>query len=245
MNLTFHIIKKDLRRMAWALAVWAGCGLYLVLVAKAGVRDLSWWDNLRILAIGTYSIMTLMLIAAIVQEDGLTESDVFWRTRPTSAARLLTAKLGLLVPLFVLVPVGITLVSKWAASAGFHLTGRELGYLVLVSSSVMLSCAAVASCSKDLVRYVTLGALSVITCAVLTAWLSRFAPLPAPGLRGVVGTSRAVAVLVLCLLMSAAMIANQYLGRRGRVSLTYGLLAGAVVGSALINTFWTWNFLSR
>ncbi len=245
MNLTFHIIKKDLRRMVWALAVWATCGVYLVISSKFGAQTMSVWDNLKIVAIFSYAMLSFALVAGIVQEDGLTESDVFWRTRPTSARRMLTAKLSLLVTLFLVVPLGTIFLSKYADSGKLELTFRDICYIVLMVMSLMLSSAAIASCTKDLVRYVLIGALCLIACTVLSAFLSRYTtPLPLK-MRSTVGMARAVAVALLCLGISMLVIANQYLGRSKRLEVSQGLLAAAVIGSALISTFWNWDFLSR
>lgn len=238
MNLTFHIIKKDIRRMGWALAVWAACGLYLVIGAKLSTIDGSIADRLKILSVMIYMIMSLALIVGIVQEDGLTESDVFWRTRPTSSARMITAKLSLLLPLFVLLPVLVVAVTKPAAST---LTARDFGYMGLSYLGVTLAFAAFASCSKDLVRGITLGVLSVVVCAILGAWLERFgAPLPR-GVRLPAQDARAIAALLLCIAMSGAVLANQYFGRRPKLS--FGFIGVAVIGSAFILNFWTWDFL--
>ena len=240
MNLTFHIIKKDLRRMAWPIAVWAACGLYLVLGSKLSTMDGSIADRLKILSVMIYMIMSLALIAGIVQEDGLTESDVFWRTRPTSSARMITAKFSLLLPLFVLLPVLIVTLTKSAAST---LTARDFGYMGLFFFGVTLSCAAFASCTKDLVRCITLGVLSVVVCSIFGAWLERFgAPLPR-GVRVSAQGARAVAALLLCIALSCAVLANQYFWRR--LMLSFGFIGVAVIGAALILNFWTWDFLPR
>lgn len=241
MNLTFHIIKKDLRRMAWALAVWGACGLYLAFGTRlttlnGPVVD----DRLKIVALFTYVIMTFALIAGIVQEDGLTESDVFWRTRPTSAERLIAAKFALLLPLFVLVPLLVIAVNK---SAPTTLILRDFGYMGLAFLGVTLACAAFAACTKDLVRCVTLGVLSVVVCSVLGAWLERFgAPLPR-GMRVPAQGAKALAAFLLCIAMESAILANQYLGRK--LKLSFAFISVAVVGSALILNFWTWDFLPR
>ncbi len=240
MNLTFHIIKKDLRRMAWALAVWASCGLYLVLCAQLSTMDGSIADRLKIVSIFVYTIMSFALVAGIVQEDGLTESDVFWRTRPKSAARLITAKLALLLPLFVLVPVFVIAVNRSSVTA---LTPRDLGYMGLSFFGVTLSCAAFAACTKDLVRCVTLGVLCVVVCSVLGAWLERFGTHLPRGARVPAQGAKAVTALLLCIAMSIAILANQYFGRQLKLSFVF--IGVAVVGSALILNFWTWDFLPR
>ena len=139
MNLTLHIIRKDLRRMAWALAVWAVCGLYLVLSGKLGAKVGSIYEKMQIIAMFNYMMLTFALIAGIVQEDGLTESDVFWRTRPTAGRRMLTAKLSLLMPLFVFVPLPVFFVSKHSSPDAFDLKALELVYVVLACVTVLLS----------------------------------------------------------------------------------------------------------
>lgn len=240
MNLTFHIIKKDLRRMSWALAVWAACGLYLMLGAKLSIVDGSIADRLRIISIFVFAVMSFALVSGIVQEDGLTESDVFWRTRPTSAARLIAAKLSLLLPLFVLVPIFVIAVNKSSVTT---LTLRDFGYMGLSLLAVTLSCAAFASCSKDLVRCVTLAVLSVLVCSVLGSWLERYGTRLPRGVRVPAQGAKAVAALLLCIAMSSAVLANQYFGKR--LKLSFGFIGAAVIGAALILNFWTWDFLPR
>lgn len=120
MNLTGHIVEKDLRRLVWPWAGW----MALVAASTVWIRLVGWDGANREIAeverwIGTvgwvtqivgFSLFALQvaLIGALVLEDRTTGSDGWWMTRPLSGGRLLTAKLVTATALFIVAPLALT-----------------------------------------------------------------------------------------------------------------------------------------
>ena len=239
MRLIWHSIKKDIRRVAWGLVIWALTGGCLIAYKQLDVAQHSIWDNLGIVSLFTHTALVFALIAAIVQEDGLTGDNEFWRTRPISGARLLAAKVGLIVPVFVIIPTGLTAMQSWVLNHGFNLSA--LIHLMSAMGVIILSLMAMAACTKDLGRYVLGGMLCVIGVIFLGP---RLVPLidvePLPkAMMSRVGLSRIFAIFTLCGFASLFILLNQYLTRRTVVSV--GIIATTVVGVILIGSYWRWH----
>ena len=116
MKITWHIVKKDFRRLQVPLVFWA---LLLVAQILIGVRllhgdgdNLEWFGRLGLygnLFFALDLIVTYVLVAMLIHDDPLVGSRVFWLTRPISGARLLGAKLLGIVLMFGVLPVLIWL----------------------------------------------------------------------------------------------------------------------------------------
>lgn len=124
MNLTWHIIKKDIRRERAGLLVWATLFVaqvvigYVLLHHSAGRR--LWIDNMQIssaVLVGLQFLLCYALVARLVQADPLQGTDMFWATRPISGRRLLLAKGGAALLVFGLLPVLLRL--PWWIGCGF------------------------------------------------------------------------------------------------------------------------------
>jgi len=101
MNLTLHIVLKDLRRLRWPLAVRLliialklGIGFSFVLTGGFSVMPVEWIKFLPQALLGGELAFTFVLTAMLVHEDSLVGTTQFWLTRPISGARLLGAKLA-------------------------------------------------------------------------------------------------------------------------------------------------------
>ena len=121
MSLTWHIVRKDLRRLAWPWAGW----MALVAVSAGWIRLVGWdGANREITAAGrwietvgwvaqiaVFAVFALQtaLVGALVLEDRTTGSDGWWMTRPVTGGRLLVAKLFTAALLFVMAPLALTL----------------------------------------------------------------------------------------------------------------------------------------
>ncbi|MBP9913245.1 MAG: hypothetical protein KBF26_07530 [Opitutaceae bacterium] len=239
MKLVWHIIKKDIRRMAWVFVMWAISGGYLIAYQKLEILGRSIWDNLGIVSLFTHAALTFALIAGIVQEDGLTEGNEFWRTRPISAGRQLAAKLSLILPAFVGVPACVILVQSWLYHAQFSVS--DLRYIMPVMTVIVLCCTAMASCTKDLGRYFLGGIFCVVGVAMMGPWLVSWfhlEPLPKAAMMRV---SRIYALFTFCGLAAVTLLLNQYFTRRTKISI--GIVIGAVIGVTLIEGLWRWSFI--
>lgn len=248
MNLIWHIVKKDLIRFRWAIAIWAVSFLYYQLNIEptmrgraAAVADYTLRDYLFLFSIITYCVLSVALIVGMVQEDNLVESTVHWRTRPISSTRLLVAKLLLIETLFVLLPLAFVWLKTGLPPMKSAFILREFGFPLLGAVGLSLSFAATAACTKDLGRCIFTW-LAVVGAAFLLAfWLGKIAPpldrhtasqLIAPKMVLILGLSALVGLAVLC---------SQYLLRC--LTLSIALLAGGVLGVAVVGAAWTWNYL--
>jgi|GEM_PF-3675111 len=127
MNLTFHIIRKDLRALRWGLLLWvAAClthlGLRLTQLSRGDFASMApfWlrlekstrWDYLLV------CVLPLLLIPPLFHLDSLRGRLAFWKTLPIGRWRMLTAKLATLLTFFVVLPLLCELVYVWRAQLG-------------------------------------------------------------------------------------------------------------------------------
>lgn len=112
MNLTWHLVSKDLRRFRAALLGWSALVALELLIgvtilAGFAVRDGTFEILSRAvlaLLVGQ-SVLIVALTVFIVQSDAPSAEESFWRARPISGGRLLRSKLLTLGLAFVGCPV--------------------------------------------------------------------------------------------------------------------------------------------
>lgn len=232
MKLVWHIIRKDLRRLASTFAGWAVAGVYLVFYNELNIVQRSIWDNLGIVALFTFLALGIALIAAVIQEDGLCGANEFWRTRPIAAGRLLAAKLTLVLVSFVAIPMAFALALRPGHGGELVAIGALTVYV--------LAFAAVASCTKDLGQFL----LVTVGCAMITpalgGALAALAPVVEIGKSGIGGLTFTKVILVHGVVGCAALgiILNQYTTRR--TVLSCWALAATLLIAALIGGLWRW-----
>ena len=136
MSLTWHIVRKDLRRMAVPTGIWCALVAVITLAMRTVPMTLelagplqsadlaaaaSRWINVVETFIGLAMIMQtstgVVLVASLLQQDSLVGTRAFWQTRPISDGRLLRAKLIAGTLLFVLAPALVIAAIGW--SCGF------------------------------------------------------------------------------------------------------------------------------
>ncbi len=232
MNLVWHIIRKDLRRLSWAYGAWAVAGAYLIAYRNLNIVQRSIWDNVGIVALFTFLALGIALIATIVQEDGLCGANEFWRTRPIAAGRLLTAKLALVLASFAVIPMTFALILRPG-------TGGELAAMGALSIYV-LALAAVASCTKDLGQFLLVGVACVMVAPALAGFLAGLAPVTGLSKPAMVALTVAKVLVLHAVVGVAALVIllNQYTTRRALLS--RGLVAATVLVTALIGGLWRW-----
>lgn len=239
MNLTLHIIHKDLHRMRWALAVWVLCLCYMLFQSRLQLGLGTLRDFLQLSAMMLSLVVGAGLIADIMQSDHPTLPEAHWRTLPISAGRLVTAKLILLLALFVILPVAAVLVRDGLGGVSSYRNLRhlhEMGWALLILGAVNLSYAAVAACTKNVVHSLVLWLGLIFATVALSSYLSRFSPVLPREAYVRMGSEIPMAVLILSLVIALAVILNQYLRRRVTVSVV--LILVGTVGAALIGTMW-------
>lgn len=127
MSLVWHIARKDLRRLALPAALWTGFLVVPTIVLGAVVPDFQGvagggisstvgiWTLWAKLLAAIQAVIGYLLAAALVLEDPLVGSTMYWRTRPISGGRLLGGKLLAASLLFIAMPL-CALVPVWLAS---------------------------------------------------------------------------------------------------------------------------------
>lgn len=239
MSLTWHIVKKDLRRLAWPLALWLAFGVMRVVMALrlshgdrvAGFEGLGYLTNTFAIIDGAVGFL---LAAWLVMEDSLVSARAFWPTRPISGARLLGAKLWGAVLMFGVLPV-LVMTPIWIGcgfSAGeIARAAGELSALNGIWILVALAMAAMTETSGQfLVRMLGGLPLGFYFLAKLTSMEGK------PGLQD----SRLWVIAILLFATPVVVIVNQFLTRRaGRSWSLLGALMGLTLASAL---FWSWDF---
>ncbi|MBI2518443.1 MAG: hypothetical protein HYV95_16305 [Opitutae bacterium] len=124
MKLIWHIALKDLRKHWLPAAFWvlliAGKVAVNVWMLSPASADPEWFDRMRSangVLIGIETVVSCLLTAAVVLEDAVVGSNLFWVTRPIAGGLLLAAKLLGLGLLFYVVPVLVWL--SWWLACGF------------------------------------------------------------------------------------------------------------------------------
>jgi hypothetical protein len=251
-KLVWHIVKKDLRRMAPAVALWVAFILgttiwFRTASPDAGVQGSAMFvDWLPMMGIWSHLftaaqfIIGFLLAGALILEDPLIGADAFWLTRPIANARLLVAKLVAEFLLFVVVPpAGLALVwlccgfsvpEAWqmACHVGWRL--ELMAFFAIV----------VASLSRSLVQFLS-GSIALVAVVLMTMarWFwPATAQLPATAWAELLASRVMVGNFVLmggC----ALVVAWQFLTRKwapGRL-----IIASVLVACFAVRAAWPWN----
>ncbi len=242
MNLTWQIIKKDLYQFRWSLALWLACYAYVFLFQERVTFhvEVQLRDIMRLIAGLTVMVFSWAMLASIIQQDHPTDSRGFWRTRPISAARLVTAKLGLVLALFVVFPLLIVMAGGWLQDLVRLRTAREYVLMVLAMSSFTLSLAATASCTSNIVSALVLWLGVAFGSGTVAEILNHSLPKLTARLSMQMNMDRIIALLVFSAVLSLAIILNQFLRRRLTTTIVLLILVSA--GCALIGVFWSYYY---
>ncbi len=241
MNLTLHIIKKDILRLRWALLIWVASFGALLLQPQRKYSPSGVWDYLLFTAGLMVVVVGIGVIADIIQADHPTRDDAHWRVLPISSRRVVAAKLAFLGSLFVLLP----LFAVWMGnSLSEHPTMREpseYGILALVLTNMVLSLAAAAACTRTVVHSLMLWLGLYLGTMALAGALSQFEPVLSRQAMFRMGIDKMQIIVTLNSVVGLSVVLNQYLRRKLSVSVV--LLLSAVVGSACVGVFWGYFYL--
>ena len=226
MKLTWHIVRKDLRRLAWPVAAWVA---FVVVAAiwfggshmpteAVPAHDLyRWIGGLSMFAgwaVGMQIVTGFLLAGHLVLEDTVVGTTAFWLTRPLTRGRLLAAKITAGGLLLVVAPT-LALVPVWLAN-GFSL--RELmlaaGEFVVWQAVTLLVAFAFASLTANLGQFF-FAAVGVAVAFVVAIVPASYAPWFA-NLGSQVEKTRQLLVLLTPIPILALVIAHQFLTRRTR-----------------------------
>jgi SLBB domain len=247
MNLTRHIVRKDLKRFWPTLllpcaisAIRFGIGMRLL---HTDDPDSAWFDRMAMGANvlwGIGIIVTFMLSAAIVQEDSVA-SPAFWQTRPVSGSRLLASKaLGIFLMLGLL-PVLVSI--PWWLANGFGWTEicRAAAGTLAVQACVVLVAIPWAVVTDQFDRFLLWAFVAAVTFLTVVPTLAS-----GPSIFSQKEISSAwafpTAILAIGLLAAAGSLCtaiNQFLSRRTWRSITLIVITG--LSMAAVGRWWTWD----
>jgi hypothetical protein len=248
-----HILRKDVRRLRWWLALWTALLAARVLLATSGTLVTSDGFAEQILmeqVKGALGIATFVLfgvlIARLVQEEPLVGLDWFWLTRPYDRWSLLGAKLTFPVLFFVVLPLVAELTVMAAYGAGTWDMLRASSVFVARDARWTAGLMLFAVLTPTLVGFAlgiaaTGAALSLALLGVFAVGMLRIGEetRPSPVLPD---ATQAVVATTLFILACLAVIVYQYhRRRRGRA------LALATVGLAavvFVPSIWPWRITS-
>ncbi len=220
MKLAWHIVKKDFRRLWGPLALWT---LLLIAKGEVGVSALAseggeervfYFSLCENTLVVLEVIVNLLLVAALVQEDVVVGTGMFWATRPISGGRLLAAKLLGAALMFGVLPVVVAV--RWWMVCGYG--PPEMARAALAIADAQLVTVGVALLLAVMTKNINefLGwAMGLAVGGVLWfLWLApRWSWLRSEVSWGVSET-REVLVFVLMGIGAATVIAHQFLTRR-------------------------------
>jgi hypothetical protein len=240
MTLTLHLLKKDLYRNRWALSCWAAGLTYLFLDIQASLRVGDLRDYLQVTAMLVVLILGIGLIADFMQSDHPTQAECHWRTLPVSASRMVLVKLLLIGLIFIALPMAATCVRHMFDRGQALHHASEYGLESLILAAIVLSLAAAAACTKNVVHCLALWLALIFGAGTLAELLGRFRPALSRQFTMQIGMKVALTILGFSAVTALAIILNQYLRRRPSVSIAL-LIAGSV-GSALVGTMWGYYY---
>lgn len=244
MNLVWHIVRKDTRRLALPLALW----IVLIVVPLAAFRfatpsfeghvgvaidEIARMASIWVrLLTGIQLVFGYILAAALVLEDRLVDASAFWATRPIARGRLLAAKLVAAVLLFVVLPI-VALLPVWLAS-GFGARDLALAawHFMCMHGAATLVALTFASISRNLaqVLFWTIAlVVAEIAAVVLSASYFRGVPIA-------VRVARDTLAHVSLVPMFGFVLVQQFLTLR--VPRAWVTLALAFVASLAIRATW-------
>ena len=251
MNLTWHIVKKDLRALRWPLLVWAGLiaaklTVGITILTTSGAGDAQLFDTLDVLAklLAAFECLGFVLVAALVQEDLLVGTTAFWATRPIGGGRLLAAKLLGLGVIFIVLPVLVTL--PWWI--GCHLTfGQMVGaaaetaalHLVVVLLGLLL-----AVVTDGLGRFMLWLLAFVAAVPLIGAIVGSYLARTNAVVTSEVATTRLIVSAGVLLLGIAVVVTHQFLTRRTWRSVTAITAILVLILGIAMWWPWSWHFES-
>lgn len=256
-----HLLAGDLRHFRALIAAWvlvAGAAAALDGAAPLLLQQL---DNRQWLFFSTRllqladGVLTLSLVAFVVQAHPLVGSDAFWMTRPIRWDRLLTSKMILLTAVLVGVPVICELVHLRVYDVPLAISARAVAQMALFRTLGLLAVMALASVTPNLGRFALVGGGALVVGAIGAAAANilfgrgremygvRVYP---PGALGVAAGDRdgtaAIVAAMLLVLAALAFLVMQYRLRSVPRAATLGVSGAllALVGGSI----WPWTLLA-
>ncbi len=232
MNLTWHIIKKDLCRFRLPISVWALAGTIVLVLNLHHVWTEAYGGSVGQM-IATFSavaffLLGIALLGWFVQEDNVATPGAFWQSRPISGGQLLAAKASIAFVLLVFIPM----LASDACAQG-HLVsmqtwgafGRHLFVLTALTAYGM----AMAAATRE-------NGAFVLGCVAAISVFSLNVPIDSLLNHGPIGPAARFASVAVIGAGGLAGILNQYLRRK--TMLTFAVLGATIMMAVLVWELW-------
>jgi hypothetical protein len=243
MNVAWHIVRKDLARLKWILALWVvvligGLALATIQAGLDADTYLPFHIAAQVVMSGFGPLITFGLVMGLLHDDPVADVDAFWITRPISGESLLAAKaiawilLGLL-PVVVMLPFWLSHDFGWQLIASAAQQSLGTHFLIAI---VALPFAVVSANGSKFVMHVILGAAGLGLLTLLTRLGN------ASGERASASELTQSKAWIIALLWFVAVLIvtlNQFLRRRSRQS--WMALAVAVAIGFAVAKAWPWK----
>ncbi len=252
MSQMLHIMRKDLRRLRWLLALWVAflAARTLLVVNGAIAADNAVGTGLLIQQVWiTMAAVELLVAAAIVAQLVLDEPLVgftpFWLTRPYDVGSLLSEKLMVVAAVLIVLPTiaDLATLSLFHADASSLVRAGAESVLVYASWALLLMVFAVLAPSASGFAVIVLGVAAVVVLS-LAIWLG-FWEVRATDVPGYTPPERPDAtpeMVMMVTYLSAALLVVIYQYRKRRRQIAIGLAIVGLVAAAVVPRFWPLSF---
>jgi hypothetical protein len=252
MSQMLHIMRKDLRRLRWLLALWLALlvARTLLVVNGAVAADSSVATGLLLQQVWvTIAAFELLLAAAIVAQLVLDEPLVgftpFWLTRPYDAGSLLREKLLAVAVVLIVLPAmaDLSMLSVFHASAPALIRAGAESLLVYASWALLLMVFAVLAPSASAFAVIALGAAAAVVLS-LAIWLGfwEVRVTDVPGYTPPEPPDATPEVVMTVTYLSAALLVVIYQYRKRRRQVAVGLAIVGLVAAAVVPRIWPLSF---
>lgn len=249
MKLTWHIVRKDARRLALPVGIW----LTFIVVTTIWMRTSSWSDErvevasatawVRLMGSLTWVVWLvetagLVALAGVLgQEDRVIGPAASWRTRPIAASRLLRAKLIAGFLLLVVAPLVVLLPVWWAIGFGSSEVLAAAGAIAGWHALLFVSALCLSALTEDLGQHV----FALLTWFALVGLVTFVVPMiwDLKGVSSGAMATRAMIVWVMPWLMMPVALVCQYFTARTRVGWTLLLIGLGLTGT--VQMIWRWD----
>lgn len=246
MNLTWHIVKKDLRALKWPLGLWilliiAKLGVGVALLNADGTEGLDWFNKMDALAkvLSAFAFVSFVLTAAIIQQDLMVGTTAFWMTRPISGARLLRAKLICIGLVFIVAPVLVTLPWWLGCNYGISEIGWAVAETVAAQAIAVLLGLLWSVVTDGFARFLMWTLVTLFATPMLTGIVTFTVYRKQPGAVSELVATRFMLVLILAVAGVIVVVTHQFLTRHTWRSI--GIISGTVALIVGVGSFWPWS----
>ncbi|MCP4147794.1 MAG: hypothetical protein GY757_08580 [bacterium] len=237
-------IKKDIRYLKYPIALWFAILLvyYVLFTLPTTMEQSPGRISLFIFVIFAIFIkqgLTVILVPVAVQSDPVVGSSAPWLTRPISRLKLFSAKMTLLLGLFLVLPLLGEFLRLWFSGLNmmympYALLEKAVEQLVFILPLILL-----AVLTRNITRYFLAAALPLLLL-LLIYFSSQFREYLYGSLDANLPASKLLVIKLFIILVAAIAILYQYHSRK-----TIHTAIIALLGIILLPTVWNmqeWNF---